>query len=231
MNPASIFFSAPYSESLYCLMAFSAMLSLEYRSMQRAGIFLALASAVRSNGIVNVGFVLYHSMKTVATETILYVRSKKKLRGRSEQEDPVTTIWRLSTNTFIPGKYCTVPYRTGYLIQVISHHLGMINVVLASAPFAAFQWYAYTTYCHRSRSDLEFAPAVVRAAEKQGLVMPGAENKSSWCFDDPPLSYPYIQKHYWNVGFLKYWEPKQAPQFLLAAPVICKFCYKSVEFS
>ena len=27
---------------------------------------------------MNVGFVMYHSMKTVATETILFVRSRKK---------------------------------------------------------------------------------------------------------------------------------------------------------
>ena len=96
----------------------------------------------RSNGIVNVGFVMYHSMKTVATETILFVRSRRKKakaakghedsngkadKGRenghstvegAEEEDPIAVLWRICSGTLIPG---------------------MINVVLAVTPFAAFQ--------------------------------------------------------------------------------------------
>ena len=99
----------------------------------------------RSNGIVNVGFVMYHSMKTVATETILFVRSRRKkgkkskaTKGRddsngkadkgrenghstgagAEEEDPIAVLWRICSGTLIPG---------------------MINVVLAVTPFAAFQ--------------------------------------------------------------------------------------------
>jgi phosphatidylinositol glycan class V len=96
----------------------------------------------------------------------------------------------------------------------------LINLVLALGPFAAFQWYAYTTFCHLSRDEIELAPAVVRFGEKEGLVMPGAANKSEWCAEDLPLSYSYVQSHYWKIGFLKYWEMKQVPQFGLAAPVI-----------
>ena len=99
----------------------------------------------RSNGIVNVGFVMYHSMKTVATETILFVRSRRRKgkkakaakghedsngkadKGREnghstvegpEEEDPIAVLWRICSGTLIPG---------------------MINVVLAVTPFAAFQ--------------------------------------------------------------------------------------------
>ena len=99
----------------------------------------------RSNGIVNVGFVMYHSMKTVATETILFVRSRRRRKGKKakatrshedsngktdkgcvnghstmegEKEDPIAVLWRICSGTLIPG---------------------MINVVLAVTPFAAFQ--------------------------------------------------------------------------------------------
>ena len=99
-----------------------------------------------SNGIVNVGFVMYHSMKTVATETILFVRSRRRKgkkskgtkghedsngkagkgrenghsteHGIEEEEDPISVLWRICSGTLIPG---------------------MINVVLAVTPFAAFQ--------------------------------------------------------------------------------------------
>jgi hypothetical protein len=47
-------------------------------------------------------------MKTVATETILYVRStKKNLKQQPEmqKEDPFQVVWRLISATFIPGMY------------------------------------------------------------------------------------------------------------------------------
>ena len=87
----------------------------------------------RSNGIVNVGFVMYHSMKTVATETILFVRSGKKAkkglkeakRGHENNghhpiavEDPIAILWRIASGTLVPG---------------------MVNIVLTVTPFAAFQ--------------------------------------------------------------------------------------------
>lgn len=42
---------------------------------------------------------------------------------------------------------------------------------------------------------------------------------SSWCDNELGISYGYIQAEYWGVGLFKYWEPKQIPNFLLAAPM------------
>jgi phosphatidylinositol glycan class V len=74
LNPASIFFSAPYSETFYALFSFSAFLTLEKGMGVWSGIFLALASSTRANGLINLGFVVYKSMKVVATQSIIYVR-------------------------------------------------------------------------------------------------------------------------------------------------------------
>ncbi|KAK0709649.1 GPI mannosyltransferase 2, partial [Lasiosphaeria miniovina] len=41
-----------------------------------------------------------------------------------------------------------------------------------------------------------------------------------WCHAYPPSIYTFVQKHYWNTGFLRYWNLPNVPLFLLAAPMI-----------
>jgi phosphatidylinositol glycan class V len=46
------------------------------------------------------------------------------------------------------------------------------------------------------------------------------ELSRQWCAHFPPSIYSWVQKHYWNVGFLSYWTPNNIPLFLLAAPML-----------
>jgi phosphatidylinositol glycan class V len=68
------------------------------------------------------------------------------------------------------------------------------------APSLAYQYVAYRTFC--------LAPAVF------GDIVP------DWCDNTIPSIYNHVQSKYWNVGFLRYWTPSQAPNILLAAPVL-----------
>lgn len=43
---------------------------------------------------------------------------------------------------------------------------------------------------------------------------------SPWCKARVPLVYNYLQSHYWGVGFLRYFQLKQLPNFLLASPIL-----------
>lgn len=47
-----------------------------------------------------------------------------------------------------------------------------------------------------------------------------AANSRPWCTRTIPSIYSWVQKHYWNVGFLSYWTPGNIPLFLLAAPML-----------
>jgi phosphatidylinositol glycan class V len=57
------------------------------------------------------------------------------------------------------------------------------------------QWIAYSEYC------LSDSPAV-------------------WCRRMVPSIFSWVQSHYWNVGFLRYWVLPNIPLFLLAIPML-----------
>ncbi|KAL1297206.1 hypothetical protein AAFC00_004776 [Neodothiora populina] len=41
-----------------------------------------------------------------------------------------------------------------------------------------------------------------------------------WCSRIPPSIYTYVQAHYWNNGFLRYWTLSNIPLFALAIPML-----------
>ncbi|KAK1775088.1 GPI mannosyltransferase [Copromyces sp. CBS 386.78] len=51
-----------------------------------------------------------------------------------------------------------------------------------------------------------------------GLVT--QEEAREWCTAVVPSIYTFVQKHYWNVGFFRYWTLPNIPLFLLAAPML-----------
>ncbi|XP_058160027.1 GPI mannosyltransferase 2 isoform X1 [Dasypus novemcinctus] len=59
LSPANVFLAAGYSEALFALLTFSAMGQLERGQNWTSGLLFAFASGVRSNGLVNVGFLVY----------------------------------------------------------------------------------------------------------------------------------------------------------------------------
>ncbi|TPX77922.1 hypothetical protein CcCBS67573_g00825 [Chytriomyces confervae] len=61
----------------------------------------------------------------------------------------------------------------------------------------AFQYHGYLLYC-KSEDSL----------------------KRPWCDANVPLLYSFVQKEYWNNGFLRYWTLSQLPNFLLASPML-----------
>lgn len=76
--------------------------------------------------------------------------------------------------------------------------VGVLRCLCIFVPFVAFQAYGYYNICLGHFPD-EMSP---------------------WCKARVPLVYNYLQSHYWGVGFLRYFQLKQLPNFLLASPIL-----------
>ncbi|KAF3338097.1 GPI mannosyltransferase 2 [Carex littledalei] len=159
LNPASIFYSSIYSESLYALFSFGGLFHLFSGSSTLAMIMLALSGSARSNGAVNAGYFCFMALM----QAISAVIQKKR---------PFLAV--------------------GALL------VGFLRSVFIFAPFLVFQVYAYLNICQSGNS----------------------EKPRPWCQAKVPLLYGFIQSHYWGVGFLRYFQIKQLPNFLLASPTI-----------
>ena len=141
INPASIFFSACYTESLYCVLTLNGMLQFERRNFMISAFFFALSGATRSNGLVNLGFLLYamgiQFLKQIKTG---FEDSKTKRIG-------LTSIFM---STVAPSIFYTV---------------------LCSLPYLIFQFYAYSVFCNPDASETDLKAHILTYGNEKGYKM------------------------------------------------------------
>ncbi|XP_048358153.1 GPI mannosyltransferase 2 [Sphaerodactylus townsendi] len=199
ITPANVFMAAAYSESMFALLAFGAMWQLEKGRLWTSTLLFSLASGVRSNGVINAGFLVYAQAKCFVS--------------RLQAGSGVALL-------LILGQLPTL---------IVCLALMCASVLL---PFALFQFYAYFWFCSGNIGSEYVVPRpLLQLAVDLGYhlaFLNGA--KPSWCSWDYPMVYAYIQDAYWNVGFLKYYEAKQIPNFLLAAPTIVLGCWAAWSY-
>ncbi|KAL3698442.1 hypothetical protein R1sor_012518 [Riccia sorocarpa] len=161
-NPASTFYSAIYSESLFALLSFTGILCFLKGRKWWAVILFGLSSGVRSNGVLHAGLFLYQAMHKVFNQTI---------------------------------------YRRRFSQVVPTILTAVLQSFAVATPFVGFQFYGWLQMCYIPRVKL-ISPA------------------RPWCSASVPYLYGFVQSHYWNVGFLRYFQLKQLPNFLLASPML-----------
>ncbi|XP_065888631.1 GPI mannosyltransferase 2-like isoform X2 [Dysidea avara] len=157
INPAIVFMTTTYTESLFTLLVFTGLWALHNDLTWTSAIIFSLATLTRSNGIILSGYLVWY----------YWVKCGSTL-----------TVW------------CIM------LIKLA------IQVSMVTSGFVGFQWYSYWLFCHHD-----------------------IPTPSGWCKHTIPISYSYVQRKYWDVGFMSYYQVKQIPNFLLATPTISLCSY------
>ena len=192
INPASIFMSAPYSETTFVFLMFLGLFQFEERNPVLANGIFSLAALTRSNGLLTAGFQLHRACRN-------FVQQLCRLLN-------IENMDKKASRTGVKAIFC---------IQAISLIFLMCIFFL---PFIIYQCYIYNLYCKKNYNAAEIPYFLQMYGEMQNYHIIG-EATPSWCANTLPLSYSYIQQYHWGVGFLQYYEMKQIPNFLLALPV------------
>jgi GPI mannosyltransferase 2 len=227
LNPANIFFSAAYSESLYSMLTLISLYFLFKRdpyyihprrstflyesslSLYFSLVLFSLACLCRSNGILNLGFFVYVCLKVHLWSVNPSVKLKATNCDNNKTKLTLASLKRICLHV-------------GFIKFLITTTVALI---FTSASFLLFQFYIYKKFCERPEK-LEYVITtipveLIEYAKKNTYhLYYEYEKKREWCTKFLPISYSYIQANYWNVGFLNYWRWQQIPNFLLATPII-----------
>ncbi|GMR53540.1 hypothetical protein PMAYCL1PPCAC_23735, partial [Pristionchus mayeri] len=201
INPASIFFSSIYTESLYCTLSLLGIyILLSSRSSNSALLFAALIFAgsflTRSNGILNIGYILFYGL--------LHLLGPRGNR-----------IWDRSI--FVQLR------EIGYRILAIGS--AIIFIVFALRIHSIRQT---DRFCSESLHNL--SQSILDLGRRANLSILGTPvpwcSQSSLIY--PPF-YTSIQRRYWDVNLFGYWTMHKMPCFLLAAPALFFTFYSTIR--
>ncbi|XP_010865390.1 GPI mannosyltransferase 2 isoform X1 [Esox lucius] len=192
LTPANVFMMAGYSESLFAALTFGGLFLLERGYTLRACLALGIATASRANGLVNAGFLLYLPLQQALCQ-----------------------VWKLQKDN---NRHHKCLHYTCIITRFL--FTAALGTAVIALPFLVFQYYGYRAFCTPSLSLEQVSPALIQLAESKGYRLPD-ENAPPplWCLRPLPLIYSHIQDVYWDVGFLRYFQLKQIPNFLLALPM------------
>ncbi|VDD82458.1 unnamed protein product [Mesocestoides corti] len=199
INPASVFFSTLYSESLYTLLLISALVYINERRYLSGCILLSLTVFCRSNGLVNIGFACFPHFILLANRFLDPSSIKQKFRVILSMAYRVIIILSIVIGVAIP--YVAYQYYAYFLYCSVAPRPASLSFLMPHMP----------------------SPDLEEFARKLGVPTPYSVNSTTrpeWCEVVPWSSYTRLQKKFWNVGPFNYYEWKQIPNFLLALPVI-----------
>lgn len=157
INPASVFFTAAYSESLFTTLTLASLYYLFSSCYFLCFILLYLSCLTRSNGLLNCGFLLYFFLRAFVEETI----SAKKSVSLGQ----------------LLSYFIDKNYRKCLILLLIRSFLSIFTVFFA---FFCFQYYIYLKFCTHDLNDTSINQELVEYAQQNNYVMQNSDLKPIW---------------------------------------------------
>ncbi|EGO54715.1 hypothetical protein NEUTE1DRAFT_88303 [Neurospora tetrasperma FGSC 2508] len=246
-SPAGLFLSAPYAESSCALYSFlgwwfyaqsclsdqdgTTAVSGHIEKGDRgsvtlkgdlhlllAGLSFGLATLFRSNGILN-GLPFAWEVLGILSGFVIST-SGGRGRGRVPLLKTLRRLIALGLGGIFVAAGSIVPQTVAWLRYCPSGSLWLLNKFLSSGlevEISEISGGSGSAHGYGSSG----VGAGVNAGAGGGLEeLVAREEAREWCAAVVPSIYTFVQKHYWNVGFLRYWTLPNIPLFLLAAPML-----------
>ena len=220
ISPASIFFSTVYAESTFAAATFGGMLLLERSYAWAGSVALALATATRANGLLHVLLVAHAGLRRCVQ--ILDAPSP----GRRQHAATAVALAGASVSMLLQVLLVVGPY-VAWQVAGYRRVCGASDSAAAAAPLGRLSklvWgrAAAAAAVAGGPSALTTAagltagltPTRIKHAARDATV------PADWCERQLPDLYAYVQRHYWGVRLLGYYELRQLPNFALAAPAL-----------
>lgn len=208
LNPANIFFSAVYSESLFSMLTFSSIYCLYTNKFLLAVVLVFSSCLCRSNGILNFGYIAYYCLKEHLSSikiTQQFISSEK------------TSFFKYVRF------FCFKTLNLGFIKNFLLILKLIVSFASAYSAFFLYQYYIYSKFCKLTQSEkrnIYIPNELIKYGQENSYHLINNETNPNWCSLALPFSYTHVQANYWKVGFLTYWQFKQIPNFLLASPVL-----------
>ncbi|XP_066494941.1 GPI mannosyltransferase 2 [Tiliqua scincoides] len=103
LTPANVFMAAAYSESMFALLVFGALWQLEKGRCWTSSLLFSTATGVRSNGLINSGFLIYSQTKHFASQLQAEAGTGAKPRHTAWQTlGLAASLLVMSSSVFLP---------------------------------------------------------------------------------------------------------------------------------
>uniref|UniRef100_A0A1I7UXS9 GPI mannosyltransferase 2 n=1 Tax=Caenorhabditis tropicalis TaxID=1561998 RepID=A0A1I7UXS9_9PELO len=244
-NPASIFFTAAYSESMFFTLTITGM-NFMLASIRSMNIFFrtlpalvgtlvfGLSFVVRSNGLLNVMFVAWYwaavvfwaPAKPVPDCHILIesLSASRNERYRREGQARLRQFERKRKQTRKVFRWTEPGFNRGTLVFSLIVYIPIVLFVFFG-PYVYMANSAAEEFCEADANQKSLVASVTKQIRMPPKVVTivDAYERTTWCRREKLFGlvrhyYSDIQAKYWDVGLFGYWQIKKIPCFLLMLP-------------
>ncbi|KAF1770868.1 hypothetical protein GCK72_002692 [Caenorhabditis remanei] len=244
-NPASIFFTSAYSESMFftlTITGFNFMLySIRSSSYSQkmfgvmTGTFIfGLSLVVRSNGMLNALFVAWYWCAALLWEPEkpvpdchLLIESLAGTKNERYRREGQTRLRAFEKKRKQPRKVFrwTAPEHSRCTLVIFTVLLGLFVLFIFFGPYVFMANSVAEEFCEADPHQKELVANVKRHIRMSPKIITivDAWEKTTWCKKPRILGlvrqyYTDIQAKYWNVGLFGYWKIRKIPCFLMMLP-------------